>query len=250
MAKRVYACEESRFLGDVSEHTMKILRDDGLYRHIRFKRETSGTYWFDILTWSGNLMITGDCGTWVFNRIEDMFEFFRTTPNDWNFNKEGGLSINPQYWAEKLTAVSNNGGRYGKSGAMEFSEEKFQEAIKYRFDSHFEDEVAEDASILSDATEEDPLDAKTLAGIAERKRERDDLWDEIEDHIFGEGSDEHALMQAAYDFEYKGKQFFQDFWESNHHDYTFQYIWCLYAIVWGIQKYDNAKVVTLKFDQA
>ncbi|EPN8197881.1 hypothetical protein ACT3ON_001083, partial [Acinetobacter baumannii] len=32
-----------------------------------------------------------------------------------------------------------------------------------------------------------------------------------------------------------------DFWEHNLNDYTYHYIWCLYAIVHAIKLYDAAK---------
>ena len=73
-----YACTEARFLGDVDWHVMTVLRDDGVHRHIRLKRPDSGSYWFDLITWPGTLCIDGDCGTYVFRRLEDMFQFFRT----------------------------------------------------------------------------------------------------------------------------------------------------------------------------
>jgi hypothetical protein len=32
-----------------------------------------------------------------------------------------------------------------------------------------------------------------------------------------------------------------DLWEYDFKSYTFHYIWCLYAIVWGIRTYDLSK---------
>ena len=34
---------------------------------------------------------------------------------------------------------------------------------------------------------------------------------------------------------------FYDFWETDLEEYTFRYLWCLYAIVWGITQYDKQK---------
>jgi hypothetical protein len=105
------------FIKDVSQHKMQILRDDGLYRHIRFKRENTSCYYFDLITWPGALCYTGDMGTFVFSRIPDMFEFFRT-----DGEKGADLRINPGYWSEKLLAV--DGGRHSAS-PMEFDPHKF-----------------------------------------------------------------------------------------------------------------------------
>ncbi len=90
-----YSCTEERFLKDISDHELIIVRDNGLDKHLRFRnRSGCSSYWFDIITYSGRLIIDGDCGTYIFARIEDMMDFFRIKSNDWNYNKNG-LSINP-----------------------------------------------------------------------------------------------------------------------------------------------------------
>lgn len=76
------------FNDDTAEHVMTTLHEEGLYRHLRFQTPGTGFTWFDILTWPGNLTITGDMGTYTFARIEDMFKFFTG-------------HINNGYWAEK-----------------------------------------------------------------------------------------------------------------------------------------------------
>lgn len=83
---------KERFALDTAEHKMTILHEDGLYRHLRFKKPKTGMYWFDIITWPGALAIRGDMGNYVFARLDDMFEFFR------------GHAVNEQYWAEKMIA--------------------------------------------------------------------------------------------------------------------------------------------------
>lgn len=55
--KRVAA----RFPENVRRHRMEVLRDDGLYRHLRFRAVRDGwVHWFDILTSPGLLTINGD----------------------------------------------------------------------------------------------------------------------------------------------------------------------------------------------
>lgn len=95
---------ESKFLKDVAEHQMAVLRDDGLHRHLQFRRPGTYCMGFDIVTWPGYLAYTGDMGCFVFTRIADMFEFFRTKPDG-----ERGLHINRSYWAEKCVAQDRNG---------------------------------------------------------------------------------------------------------------------------------------------
>lgn len=104
------------FLRDVKTHKMIVHRDDGVYRHLKFRAvKDSWNQWFEILTWPGCLTIHGDMGTWTFARVDDMFCFFRS---------DGELKINSSYWCEKVQAESRFGGPSKK-----FSAEKFKAAI-------------------------------------------------------------------------------------------------------------------------
>ena len=85
-----------RFMEDTAHHKMEVLIDNGLYRHLKFTNNGSSIYRFDIHTWPGFLCVCGDMGTYVFQRLDDMFEFFRST--------DATLRINPHYWAEKCQA--------------------------------------------------------------------------------------------------------------------------------------------------
>lgn len=95
-------------------HRMTVLCEEGLYRHIRFAEPGTGIWRFDLVTWPGHLVITGDLEDFHFARIEDMFEFFR--------NPVG--YINPQYWAEKLR---------GPVRSMSFSQDVFKRLVYDHF---------------------------------------------------------------------------------------------------------------------
>lgn len=43
-----------RFDVDVAEHKMTVLRDEGLYRHLRFQKPGTSCYYFDLVTWPGH----------------------------------------------------------------------------------------------------------------------------------------------------------------------------------------------------
>jgi hypothetical protein len=110
--------DEASFLKDVADHEMAVLRDDGLYRHLRFRRPDSWVYGFDVVTWPGFLAYTGDMGCYVFSRIPDMIEFFREG------KPTGPLRINPGYWGEKVEAVDRNG------PLEEYDPDTFRDAVK------------------------------------------------------------------------------------------------------------------------
>ena len=98
----------TRFARDTAEHELAVLHDDGLYRHLRFRRPDRNTYWFDLVTWPGNLAIKGDMGSFLFARERDMFDFMRRD------------LPNPHYWAQKE-----------QTGAPteEYSEDLFKQAV-------------------------------------------------------------------------------------------------------------------------
>lgn len=216
---------EEQFLRDVAEHTMTVIREDGVSRHIRFAKPSTSCMHFDLITWPGILCYTGDMGTYVFQRTTDMFEFFR---HDRAYNQSRGrkLSINLGYWTEKLIAI--DGSRHGGK-VKEFDDEKFKRVInEYRLDW------------MRDAKERGTLD----------KDGRRELWEAVEDEVIGvldDGGD--RAQYAAYDFNHtapsdaqrRGWQF-DDLFEHDFTEYTHSIIWCCYALAWGIEKYDQSKV--------
>ena len=200
---------QETFLKDVAAHQLTIYRDDGVYRHVRFRRPNTCCMHFDLVTWPGHLAYTGDMGDFVFARLHDMFEFFRTTD---------GLKIDPGYWAEKIQATDRCGGHRG------FSEERFREVINgYRL------------RWIRDATRRGTLS----------KEQRRALWEAVDDEVLCRTYDgEHAAFEAANEFEcIVGKRIYtlDDFWDHSFNEYTYRFLWACYAIAWGIHKYDESK---------
>lgn len=203
--------EEQRFLNDVAKHEMIIIRDDGVNRHIRFKRSGTSCMHFDLITWPGYLCYTGDMGTYVFCRLEDMFEFFRADRKHARPEDGKALAINPDYWGEKLQAVDTHG------GFRQYNADIFHRIIKEIVDSHI--------------TEEE------LSGAAAKK-----LRDAVADEVFTHDETEQDAHEAARDFDHEGFQF-HDFWEHDLKEFSHRFMWCCYALAWGIQKYDEHKQV-------
>jgi hypothetical protein len=129
------------FLKDVSGHSLKIIKDDGLYRHIECSNNGSFNQRFEIVTWPGYLAYTGDMGDYLFSRIDDMFSFFRSPDH----------KINTGYWGEKCRSESIYG-----NGIREFSAERFRECVLGDVREHLD--LEEDAEIPDDVMEEiEPL---------------------------------------------------------------------------------------------
>ena len=211
-------CTEQRFLTDAAQHEMTIIRDDGVHRHIQFKRPGTRCYQFDLITWPGYLCYTGDMGTYVFTRLRDMFEFFRTDRNYMRLKDGKTLAINPGYWGEKLEAIDKC------DGFKEFSEEKFKRAVMEYLVRWIRENYSD--------TDKD---------------ERRELWDEVMSQVIDADDDNggHRKQAAVHDFTHHVNQAldfeFVDFWEHDLTDYSFRFMWCCYALAWGVQKYDEKK---------
>lgn len=163
---------EERFLNDVKDHVMTIIRDDGVNRHVKFENPDSTDMYFEVITWSGKLCISGDCGTYVFQRIEDMFDFFRNT------TAKEYIYINKGYWAEKCISRSTRG------DIESFVHDKFKDRIKKYFDEYFRLDDG-DHSALWERIEEEvlcyPNDEGLSIGAANAFEDGEfrfvDIWD-------------------------------------------------------------------------
>jgi len=204
------------FRKNTASHVMEVVRDDGLNRHLRFRKPGTYCYGFDIVTWPGYLAITGDMGASVFCRLDDMFAFFRSESH-WKKDHPGELFINTGYWAEKLVANDGDARRYDR--------DLFRAEVKRRFDDWFEDRGE-----LSPAEE--------LA--------KAELWEDIEQNVLHDEDHEYAAHESVRNWTNTSAEFpsfqFHDFWESTLTDYTFHLRWRLHAIAWAIEVYDARQI--------
>lgn len=196
---------DRRFNEDTEGHVLTVLHDDGLYRHLRFKNPERSSYWFELITWPGNLTIAGDMGTYTFRRITDMFEFFRGY-------------INVDYWAEKLQA----GDTGGRRTVQEYDEELFKKWVLQDFWKASRDLDHDVTTSWWEAIKEEVLDDWTDTGST--------------DSAF------NAL--AALDrTQCAPLNHYEDAWGSagGWEQYTIHFEWCLAAIVTGIRTYEAHK---------
>ncbi|WP_425641450.1 hypothetical protein ACPUEK_16065 [Marinomonas gallaica] len=188
------------FSKDTVNHELTILKDDGLYRHMRFGEKGSSIYAINITTWPGYLAVTGDMGDYVFTRTPDMFEFFR------------GKDINTGYWGEKLVAEPR-GSEYGKK----WSADEFRSEVCRFIENNL-----------------DPLDdLEDEAEIILNKEIRIAIAMDIEHIEYKEEADEFISRFNKHDFQ------FDCFYEYDCTEYTHQYLWVCYAIVDVIKRYDE-----------
>lgn len=205
----IVAKSRERFIRETATHEMTVLRDDGLYRHLRFQRPDTSMYWFDLVTWPGVLTISGDCGCFVFSRTRDMFEFFGDGGSSGGFDDDR-YGINPHYWSEKLRAPRQEAAR------------------KYDFEV-YEARVREWLADALEQLDDDEHDA-LRAAVQEQL-----LDDELGEAYHSEAEAHRRLR----DFEHNGRRL-GDTWEWDLREYDWSFLWCCWAIVWGIEQYRAA----------
>lgn len=209
-----YAESAERFARDAEGHELHILQDDGLYRHLKVTRTRGSFAWFELITWPGKLAFVGNGCSFVFSRLDDMFQFFRSP---------GGFCINPSYWSEKLVN--------GQDAAESYSSKLFHEQAN---------------EALAEAEERYP-------GVtAAWKTHLDEMYDvEFEENARDAIRDFSFLPEPPPRPERRDfvpepvarrEPFrFVDTWEWDLKDYDGWFLWACHAIVWAIGQYDEAK---------
>ncbi len=207
----------SQFVRDVCNHQMTILKNDGVYRHIRFQQPGTNCYYFDLITWPGYLTICGDMGTWTFSRTHDMFDFFARNT----------LEINTHYWSEKLEAGAGYSAR--ELLAKSYDHDEFCSSLKELLSTYFEDdEDDEDDEPDVDWNDDEDEPDSDKSRIREIVRElcREDFNNDV------------LAYNAVNEADWPGCV---DTWELcadiSYKTYTSHFRWILFAIVWGISRY-------------
>jgi hypothetical protein len=183
------------------KYEMTINMDSGVHRNILFKMPDTREGFFYLTTWPDYLCISGDYGTYVFERAHDMFNFFGTG------------SINPGYWAEKLEGVDRC------DGYKKFDFDAFCKCVDEYIEDYWEYESDEEK-----------------IGVKE----------DVDFHIKSEDIKSiDVAAQKIWDYKSPHGHTFENFGEcfggGGTEDYTYRYIWCLFAIVYGIKRYRESK---------
>lgn len=196
------------FAKETALHEMTIELDQGVHRSIKFSSTGEHPYinWFRIVTWPGCLAISGDCGTYVFERLPDMFEFFR-----------GHIPDPHYYWKQKVIAIDRT------DGLMVFDPARLEERVKEDFASWMEDTTLskEQQDEVWEAIQDDVLGAEDTRDAHERMNR---FEFEIDGHEFR----------------------FTDSWEYNLEKPSQRFEWNCLAIEWAIKKYDEHKANAVK----
>ena len=149
-----------QFARETKDFQLEILRDDGLYRHLSYRRPETGIGRFEIATWPGYLHIDGDWGGFTFARLADMFAFFRMR----------SYGINPDYWQEKIT----DGRERAKEYSRDLLERRIWEDVRHEY------EIRCAPKGLAKAVQEDLIEY-----LSECLDSQDDAWRAVDNFHHG-----------------------------------------------------------------
>ncbi|MFD7661005.1 hypothetical protein [Streptomyces sp. NPDC059788] len=210
-----------RFARDTARHEMTVLHDEGLYRHLLFRETNHSFYWFELITTPGQLVFSGDGESFVFRRITDMFEFFRS-----GLRPDGTIELNPHYWSEKLAS--------DRGSVMGYQEDLFVKVVWEQANHLIEQEHVEPEQVdrFRQTIKDDIVEGGMYATA-------DEAYRTVEEFEF------YNDPSKEFDYRYEADVRFEDAWEwfSATQDYDWWFLWACHAIVWGIARYDAAKAV-------
>lgn len=202
----LYSREWEAFCKNTAKHSLSVIKDDGLHRHLRMSENGTSMWHWDIVTWPGHLAIVGDIADgFTFRRAADMIDFFTIPQYSQNYYSDGSPCIDFRYWAQKL----GDGSRHA---AEEYSPEAFVQYVRDEIDN---DEFGDD---LDESTRE--------MLIAEASDNRDTIYTASE-------------WLARHEGIHNG--LFSDYWEADFNRYTFQFVLACYAIEHTVREWNKLK---------
>lgn len=186
-----------RALRDVDTHLLALVHESGLNRQMLFRAPGRWEFWFEIITSPGLLTVHGDMGSYVFARESDMV--------GWFIGSSHNGQANVSYWAEKC--VSHGGRR----GLREYSPAKMRSCLDGQ---------------ISDLT-----DGLHPARYGQLRRAVAEVMEDVDD------ADEHAVIDALRGFDWEGDYPFEECWDWDIHEYTYQFQWTCHTLLRALEKY-------------
>jgi hypothetical protein len=232
---------KARFDAEAGNAKMTVLLDDGLHRHLRFVTP-HGFYWFEIVTVPGSLIFRGDGESFVFSCGKDTFELFRH-----GIHRDGSIHINPGYWDEKLSSERDAAQRYSMAKFEQLTAEQLADAEKEfpGVTAAWAEHVGEDSEYNTEYQSEAQRalydfdfgeTCKAICSCGKSETSPDSLaarnWGIKHQRQDGEHKVDLVTVPGFT---------FDDIEPRDLQDHYWWFLWALYAICWGIQRYDQAK---------
>ncbi|ODN41570.1 hypothetical protein [Piscirickettsia litoralis] len=191
------------FLDRAEGAVIDVVRDDGINKHIQCIIK-EGRMIFEIITWGDTLCINSIIGSYTFRCDLDMIEKFR---------KDNMPEVNPRSWVFIVSSapVIDNSACLPR----ELDHEKLEAALK-----------------------------KQVYSSGHTEEEKNKIWGEVETQILERATDLNdtrnliAYFDSPFGFKFEENS---EVYDVSISSYSYEYLWCLYAIQFAITKYDDAK---------
>jgi hypothetical protein len=222
-----YDAVKRRFLKDVEGHTITLAMADPLpSRYIVVRNPKESGYWWKIVTYPGGLLITGDMGTYCFERENDMFGW-------WPADYRGHPSYS--YIAEKCVAADKGG-----TGVKRFNEAKAKHLIDELEREHREEYGPQAAEDEDDEPIEDRTNPDFLQMIVSIREWFDSDEFHESDTLFYqaiERANQRLWNERTGESTRDYDRFHIDLCEfGSPNDYSFHFLWCVHAVRWTIDR--------------
>lgn len=204
---------------------LSFLSESETVKYIAFIKEEKPL--FNLMLFPGYLAITS-CnynGVFVFKKDVNFIDFFLHS------NKDKELRIDPGYWAEKIVD--------GRNRAYAYSPETAKESVLYELFVQNE-ELLERYFMQPEFTDNDVnnlISVLNSLNFEERFNKVIRGLIAVRDEILPNIEKEEDFINSVYKF----TEFEIDLLEFNLKDFSLEYLWCCYCIVFGLKKYLEIK---------
>lgn len=194
------------FLNDVKDHKMTLCSYDpqSKVRHLRFQKHGTIIQSFQITSLPSRLIISGDMGDYIFARSDD--DMFYWVGRDVN-------EINPNYMSAKVVSIDR------RCGLSVFDHNVLKQVVYESVEERMEDQ---------------PINDRDKAFIYDKVNRMLSRC-ETEEQAY------HELREFLLKVEDKYLDYliikFDEAWEWDFTRLSDNFLWCCYALAWGIDQY-------------
>nr|WP_233109105.1 hypothetical protein [Streptomyces sp. 14R-10] len=194
---------QEQFASEAEGAGVSVLKDDGVYRHLRIHLPRASWKWCEVVTWPGALTLNGGLGCWTFTvPEEDPLGLFRPNPHS--------ERVNPLYWEGKL-APGSKARVYSTSRATAYIRQDVAEA-------------ADDFPGLAGDVDSDLLDGSPCVDLSTEGGLRAAL----------------AAFEEMHGATYEGWRFPVESWDLKRFDPWF--VLSCVVLPWAVEQYDATLV--------
>lgn len=231
------------FKSDFAKATLKVQREDGLFRHIEYAAPKTMNR-LVLVTWPYNLLVAGSHGSYHFERYgqdtEDMFDWLRgsrVSAASWSSKLVNGYASVREYDRGRLEAQINE--RVAEAVHDDWAPEGLQAAVREEIlGSHLLDTKDTAFQLVSEFQHGMTYRSECSCGLFEDFKGHDSYssaatWEFYKHKADGKKHKVKVRQTGGFDFD--------DFTEWDVDKLNYHFVYQCHAAVWAIAQYDAAQ---------